>query len=98
MADPVNLLGLALRAGKTVRGDALLPAIAAGKIRLAVIQADMGANRKKKIMDKCKTYQVPLLELPVEQYERIGPKAGAALGITDRGFADAIEQAAGAHM
>lgn len=98
MADPVNLSGLALRAGKTVRGDSLLPSIRDGRVCLVVACTVMGANRKKKIMDKCRTYGVPVTELTPEQFDRIGPKAGQAFGITDAGFAKAIQKATGTDM
>lgn len=95
MSSELNLIQMAWRAGKIVRGDSLLPAISQNKAKLVVCSSDMGDNRKKKVRDKCTFYKVPLLELDPEEFSRISGRAGKALGITDPGFAQAILKAAG---
>lgn len=89
----VSLLQMALRAGKTVRGDGLLPGISSGKVLLTVASDDLGNNTRKKLQNKSATAGVPLLWLDPLQFNEISQKAGKAYGVTDQGFADAILKA-----
>lgn len=98
MADPksiVGLLQLAMKAGRYVRGDGLIPAIQSNKAKLVVYDSEMGANRKKKLNDKCRSYQVPILEMNHDEFDSISTKAMKALAITDPGFAKAMIRKAG---
>ena len=51
-----------------------------------------GANRKKKIADKCSFYQIPALEVPAQLFEQIHSGVGSALAICDQGFADKLQE------
>ena len=88
----ISLLQLAMAAGKTVRGDGLLPAIRNGKAKLAVLSDATGNNTKKKILDKCASFGVPVMELPAAEFDRISRRAMTALAVTDAGFARKIEE------
>jgi ribosomal protein L7Ae-like RNA K-turn-binding protein len=89
----LSRLGLARRAGKLVSGEELvLKAIRSGEAKLVVLAADASAGTRKKIADKCASYEVELLV----GYSRL--ELGAAAGqpervlfaVTDRGFAEMI--------
>lgn len=88
----VNLLQFAMAAGKTVRGDGLLPAIRSRKAKLIVLSTATGKNTRKKILDKCTSYSVPVVELEAEEFDRISRKAMTALAVTDDGFARKIQE------
>lgn len=89
--DPsVSICQLALKAGKIARGSAMIPAIQSGKAQLAVISDKAGANGKKKLYDKCKTYQVPVLEMESERFDAINPGIVSSFVITDKGFANSL--------
>lgn len=86
----VNLCQLALRAGKAESGDALLKTITTGKAKAVVMDDSMGANMKKKILDKCKTYEVPVVPLESEAFASISRRPIKALALTDSGFVSAL--------
>jgi ribosomal protein L7Ae-like RNA K-turn-binding protein len=96
MADEQRVLqslGMALRAGKIVMGDeAVLKTVQARLAALVLIASDASDKTKKKYRDKCRTYQVPLLELGLA--ERIGSALGqpprVVVGVTDAGFSSII--------
>ena len=88
----ISLLQLAMAAGRTVRGDGLIPAICRGKARLTVLSSATGSNTKKKILDKCRTYSVPVLELDAAAFDRISHRAMKALAVTDAVFAGRIDE------
>ena len=93
-----NLLGIAKRAGGLVTGnDACMAAVRSGKAVLAIVAKDTGANAMKKYHDKCRTYKVPLLELFDQEGlgRAVGKSHGAILVVTDKGFANRIQQLAG---
>jgi ribosomal protein L7Ae-like RNA K-turn-binding protein len=93
-----QLLGLIKRAGALITGnDACMTAIRSGKAALAVVARDTGANAMKKYHDKCKSFNVPLIELLDK--ERLGHAVGKAhsaiVVITDPRFAQRIRQMSG---
>lgn len=85
-----GLIQMAMRAGRTVRGDGLIPAITSGKVRLVLVSSACGDNRRKKLLDKCRTADIPCLEMPAAEFESLSSKAMSSLGISDAGFARAI--------
>jgi ribosomal protein L7Ae-like RNA K-turn-binding protein len=96
-----NLLGLAKRAGMLVTGnDACMASVRSGKAALAIVAKDTGANAMKKYHDKCRSYNVPLIEL--FDKERLGIAVGKAYGailvVTDKGFASRIQQMSGENI
>lgn len=90
----ISQIQLAVKTGRFARGDALLPSIQSKKACLVVLSEDCGANRAKKIKDKCAFYQVPLVILPALRFNAISSKVVSAAAITDPGFARRIQEAA----
>jgi ribosomal protein L7Ae-like RNA K-turn-binding protein len=93
-----QMLGLAKRAGALITGnDAAMAAIRSGKARLVIVARDTGGNAMKKYHDKCRYYQVPLLELFDKQRlgQAVGKAHGAIIVVTDKGFAEKFSQLAG---
>ncbi len=92
----VNSIQMAIRAGKTVRGDGLLTSIQNGKAKLVVYSSKIGMNSKKKILNKSATAGIPAHELDYLRFNAISDKPAAAYSITDAGFAGAILKNLGA--
>lgn len=86
------MIGLALAAGKTVSGDRLLTGIRSKKVLLVVAYDTIGANSRKKLTDKCETYEVPLFFLPAAEMDAVSRRPRIAYGVTDAGFAKRIEE------
>lgn len=87
-----NLLGLTRRAGKLISGEQqVLQSIRSQKAKLIVISTDLGAATRKKISDKCTTYQVPLLAfMNREMLSQAIGQSRSAVAIEDQGFAKAL--------
>ncbi|HIV75742.1 MAG TPA: YlxQ family RNA-binding protein [Candidatus Pseudogracilibacillus intestinigallinarum] len=89
----LNLVGLANRARKITTGEELIiKDIQAGKVSLLLIADDVGDQTKKKLQDKCTTYQVPYMEVD-DRYtlgHAIGKSERVAIAILDNGFAKKI--------
>ena len=85
-----STLGLAMRAGKLVSGDeAVMKAIRSGQAKLVMIAVDAAQNARKKMNDKCKNYQIPIVEYGTREQlgGSIGKKERVVIAITDEGFA-----------
>lgn len=83
----VSLAGLSVKTGRIAKGDALLPAITSSTSKLVMLSDGCGANRKKKIQDKCRFYHIPLIEIPAMRFDQISGKVNGAFAILDTGFA-----------
>lgn len=90
VSKPVATSQLALKAGKLVRGDALIPSIQKGQAKLVVVSELCGANRRKKIHDKCAFYKVDCIDVDPEQFDAVSPRVSGAYAIVDEGFARSI--------
>lgn len=88
----VSLAQLAVKAAKIAKGDALIPSIQKQQAKLVLLSTASGANRAKKIRDKCATYKIPLLEVEASRFEKISPFISGALAILDEGFASGIQK------
>lgn len=91
----LQILGLAMKAGKVVSGeDQVLHSIKSRNAALIILAKDTGANTKKKIQDKCDTYQVPNLRYGTREElgKAIGKSERVVLAITDTGFTRAIQK------
>ena len=86
----VSLASLAMRAGKVEMGDRLIPSIQQKKASIVLFSMSCGNNRKKKLKDKCTTYEIPYLELDDCDFQAITNRALNSFAICDRGFAKAI--------
>lgn len=90
----LNLLGLAMRAGKVVTGEELtIGDIRSNKAKYIFVAADASENTRKKIKDKCSYYKVPYNEsfLHSELSHAIG-KTRMIIGINDQGFANKFKE------
>lgn len=88
----LNMLGLAMRAGKLITGEELtIQDIRKGKVKLAIVAQDASENTRKKVRDKSTYYETPFDEslTQAEISHAIG-KPRMVIGILDKGFADKI--------
>lgn len=95
MNKVLQSLGLAMRAGKVVSGeDQVLHTVRTGKAELVLLSLDAGENTKKKMMDKCGTYQVPILQYGTREElgKAIGKPVRVIVAVTDAGFARSIQK------
>ncbi|MFA5560990.1 MAG: ribosomal L7Ae/L30e/S12e/Gadd45 family protein [Acholeplasmataceae bacterium] len=89
----LKLIGLAYRAKKVAVGTELvLNKVRQKQVFLVMIATDTSQGTKKKVYDKCKTYQVEVMEMFAsnEISEAIGKRDIKVLGITDQGFSKAL--------
>lgn len=96
MKQPIEgLLGLAFAAKKLVYGEKAMESIRLQKALLVVLADDVAPNSKKKILDKCAYYQVPVkLGISREVLSRsIGKHDIVMVSIIEEGFAKKILQA-----
>lgn len=87
-----GLLQMAFRAGKIIRGDGLIPGIQSQKVKLVLYSCACGENRKKKLKNKSKSYGITCLEVSNEILDNVSYKPMSSLGVSDAGFAKAIQQ------
>lgn len=90
----VSLAQLSIKAGKYVRGEALIPSIQKQQAKAVLLSETCGANRRKKIQDKCASFNVPLIVLDPSRFDAISSLITGAVAITDDGFARGIVKAA----
>lgn len=90
MDKVLQLLGLAMRAGKVVSGEEMvIEQIRTGKAKLVFISTDIAKNSEKRIKDKCASYGIPLYEYKT-RYDlgrAIGKGERVAIAVIDSGFA-----------
>src|SRR5690625_6313913 len=90
----LNLLGLAYRARKISTGEELiLKDIQKRHAKLILIANDVSEQTKRKLTNKCKTYDVPYIEVD-DRYTlvgAIGKQARVAIAILDDGFAKKLK-------
>lgn len=90
-----GMLGLAKRAGKAISGtDAVINKIRNLECYLVIISNDASDGTKKRISDKCKTYNTDYIFYG--NCEEIGRAIGVnncvAVAITDEGFAKSLKE------
>ena len=90
MNKEISLAQLAWKAGKVVSGDRLIPAIQSSKVYLVIVSSASGKNRKKKLMDKCKYYDVPFREIDALEFNQISLRSINSFGIIDQKFVQAM--------
>lgn len=90
----LNILGLAHRAGACISGEErVVHDLKRRQIKLLLLANDIGKQTKKKLTDKCKTYQIPYVVVD-DRYtlgKSIGKAERVAIGITNDGFARKIQ-------
>ncbi|MGC6767074.1 YlxQ-related RNA-binding protein [Enterococcus sp. LJL128] len=90
----LNLLGLAMRAGKLITGEELtVKDIQRSKTKLVFVASDASENTKKKIKDKCSYYNISWNDdlQQAELSHAIGRKR-MVVGINDLGFANKFKE------
>lgn len=92
-----SLLGLASRARKIVSGETLIMNIRNKNVSYVIIAEDASDNTKKKISDKCKSFDVQYsIEGSSDELSKaIGKHNRMAIGIMDVGFAKKIKEQIG---
>lgn len=91
----LNILGLAYRARKCSIGeDVIVKDIQHKRAKLVLLASDTGQQTRKKMMNKCKTYEIPIVILNDSRGElahAIGKSQRVAVAILDQGFATKIQ-------
>lgn len=91
----LNLLGLAYRAGKCSIGEeTVVRDIQRQAAKLVLLAQDTGYQTKKKITDKCKSYDIPFVivhEHRDQLSQAIGKRDRVVIAILDHGFATSIQ-------
>ncbi|GAA0445156.1 L7Ae/L30e/S12e/Gadd45 family ribosomal protein [Lentibacillus halophilus] len=90
----LSIIGLAYRAGKCSLGeDIIVNDIRKNRAKLVLLADDIGTRTRKKLINKCETYDVPFVF--VEDRETlsnaIGKTQRVAAAILDDGFATKIQ-------
>lgn len=86
-----GLLGLIQRSRRMVSGAEVIKGIQKRQVYLVVIAQECGENTRKKLMDKCTSYEVPYVFMEGEAMNRaIGTQNRMAVAITDKGFAQKL--------
>ncbi|SHF32188.1 LSU ribosomal protein L7AE [Seinonella peptonophila] len=83
-----------MRARKVTSGEELvLRELRTGRLHLVVMTVDAAKNTEKKILDKCKSYDVQVLRYGTREElgRAIGKSERVVLGINDVGFARMIK-------
>ncbi|RWZ60451.1 YlxQ family RNA-binding protein [Halobacillus fulvus] len=90
----LNLLGLAVRAGKCTFGEeAIVRDIQKQKAKVVLIASDTGKQTKKKLTDKCSFYNIPcyVVEDRDTLSQAIGKSGRVAIAVLDQGFAKKLQ-------
>lgn len=89
----LNLIGLAYRARKCAHGvNLIMEQIQNNRAHFVIIAQDAKENSRKKLINKCKSHNVPYKELADRKLlgNAIGKEARIAIAILDQGFARKI--------
>lgn len=89
----LNLVGLAYRARKCSTGEeTIIKDIQQKRAKLILLANDIGQQTKKKLTDKCKTYNIPYIIVDDRETlaNAIGKSQRVAIAILDTGFARKI--------
>lgn len=84
----LNLLGLAMKAGKLVTGEeTTLQSVRKNTVNLVILASDASENTEKKMRDKCHSYHTKLISpcTSAELSSAIG-KNRMIVGVCDTGF------------
>lgn len=86
----ISYCQIAFRAGKVAYGSKLLLSIQKKQACLVVYSNLIGNNLKKKIQDKCHTYQIPYLGVDPDEFDQITKRSFVAFSILDASLAKQI--------
>lgn len=93
MDRALQLLSLAQRAGKVASGEFKTEeSVKTGQARLVIIASDASDNTKKKFINMCEFYEVPIIEYSDKNSlgHFIGREFRASVAVTDEGLANKI--------
>lgn len=88
-------LGLAMKSGNIASGEFLTEqAIRSGNAKLVIVAEDASANTKKKFINSCKYYHIPIAIFGDKDSlgNAIGKEFRASLAVLDQGFASSISK------
>ena len=91
----LSMIGLCKKAGRIAFGVPLVcEAVREGRAKLVIYASGASENSVKRVCDKCRSYEVEVAPLDVSP-DVLGKAIGktsavAAVGIIDKGFAEAI--------
>lgn len=90
----LNLLGMAMRAGKLISGEELTIAdIRAQKVNIVFVATDASENTIKKIQDKSSFYHVPCItEFNQAELSHAIGRSRMIVGVRDKGFAKKLQE------
>lgn len=93
----LSLLGLANRARMLVTGETVINDLKKGLVKCVIVASDASENTKKRMMNKCAYYNVPVFVYGSsdELSRAIGKRNRMSVGILDEGFADKIKSMIG---
>lgn len=89
----LSLLGLAARARKLITGEELvIKEVRRHAVRFVIVAEDASEGTKKKIVNKCNYYKVPIriVGSRYELGEAIGKGERVVIGVIDHGFANKL--------
>lgn len=90
-----SMLGLAMKSGNIVSGEYMTEqAVRSGTAKLVIVAEDASANTKKKFMNSCFYYKVPISVFGEKEAmgNAIGRGFRASLAVLDQGFASSISK------
>lgn len=90
----LNIIGIAYRARQLSTGEHIvLKDIQTNRAKLVLIANDIGHQTKKKITDKCETYNVPYKIVDDRETiaKAIGKSSRVVIAILDEGFAQKVQ-------
>lgn len=91
----ISMIGLAMRAGKTVSGEFMTEkSVKGGQAYLVIVAADASDNTKKMFRNMCTYYKVPLYIYGTKEVlgHGMGKEKRASLAVVDENFADAVRR------
>src|SRR5690625_7536619 len=94
----LNLVGVAYRDRRCSLGEeTIVKDIQANRAKLVLIASDIGPQTKKKLMNKCKTYEIPIVMVDDRETlsHAIGKSHRVAIAILDEGFSSKIRSLLG---
>lgn len=95
MDKTLQLLGLAMRAGKVVSGEeSVLREVRAQAVYLVILAIDIASTTEKRLTDKCRSYRIPLIKYGTrfQLGQAIGKGERVVLAIREPGFTRAIQK------
>ena len=92
----LSLLGLCYKAGKLAAGETRCEsAVRAGEAKLVLVTGDASGNTKKKFVNRCAYYKVPLITMPLTKAvfgTALGKEERSCAAVCEEGFAKSIQK------